>query len=75
VQPLLGVEHLTVVARVANGIAFCCDGYHRRAICASSIAGFNEMTERAYDLRAKRGLMRRSKKYLLLISHREQRGG
>ena len=36
---------------------------------------FNEMTERGYDLRAKRGLMRRSKKYLLLISHREQRGG
>jgi hypothetical protein len=32
------------------------------------------MTERAYDLRAKRGLTRRSKKYLLLISHREQRG-
>ena len=26
------------VARVANGIAFRCDGYHRRAICSSSIA-------------------------------------
>src|SRR6267143_638152 len=25
-------------ARVANGIAFHCDGYHRRAICSSSIA-------------------------------------